>query len=200
MKRTLLPAALLALGLSVALTSNLLAQQNNQNRNPQRDQNQATQRNQTADKEDFNNVTDEEFVRRVAMGNLAEIEMGRMAMQHGDNADLRHLASLIDDHGKANDELARLAANKGIQIPRQVDKTHKDKADQLAKVKGADFIHSFAQDMIKDHKKDIALFEHEAKNGKDKDIRAFAEKTLPTLKVHLKMAEDLAGEKGETKK
>jgi predicted outer membrane protein len=36
------------------------------------------------------------------------------------------------------------------------------------------------------------LFESEAKNGADSDFKAFAAKTLPALKEHLKMARDLA--------
>jgi putative membrane protein len=44
---------------------------------------------------------------------------------------------------------------------------------------------------IRDHEKTIALFEREAKSGKDAELKAFAEKTLPTLKEHLSMVRDL---------
>jgi putative membrane protein len=47
-----------------------------------------------------------------------------------------------------------------------------------------------SEKMVKDHKKDIAAFEKEAKDGEDADVKAWAEKTLPTLNEHLKMVQD----------
>ncbi len=45
--------------------------------------------------------------------------------------------------------------------------------------------------MVKDHDKDVALFEKQAKSGRDAALRAFAEKTLPTLREHQKMAKQM---------
>ena len=181
----------LALGLALLLACSVGAQQQQQQR---QQRNRADDRN----KDDVSNVSDQDFVQRVAMGNLAEVEIGRLALRQSNNADMRKFAQrLITDHGKANQELARIATAKGVVLPRQLDKEHRETATKLSKLRGADFEHSFASDMVEDHKKDIALFEHIAKNGKDKDIKAWAEKTLPTLKEHLKMAQDLAGEKNE---
>ena len=50
--------------------------------------------------------------------------------------------------------------------------------------------------MVKDHVKAVALFEENAKLAKDADLREFAEKTLPDLKAHLKMARNLSGKLG----
>jgi putative membrane protein len=41
------------------------------------------------------------------------------------------------------------------------------------------------------HKDAVSLFERYAKGGDNADLKAFAAKTLPRLKEHLKMAEDL---------
>ena len=177
----------LTLGLALILACGVNAQQAQKN--------QAD--NRARDKDDLSNVSDQDFVLRVAMGNMAEVELGRLALKQTKNADLRKFAQrLVDDHSKANQELAKIASSKGIALPRQVGKEQRETATKLAKMRGADFDRAFATDMVEDHKKDIALFEHEAKNGKDKAIKAWAEKTLPTLKEHLKMAQDLAGEKG----
>jgi putative membrane protein len=50
--------------------------------------------------------------------------------------------------------------------------------------------------MVMGHEEAVSLFEKQAKNGKDGDLKAFAEKTLPTLKEHLKMAKEVAGKVG----
>jgi putative membrane protein len=46
--------------------------------------------------------------------------------------------------------------------------------------------------MVEDHQKDVKAFEREATSGADADVKAFAAKTLPTLKEHLQQAEQLA--------
>ena len=65
------------------------------------------------------------------------------------------------------------------------------RADKLSKLSGADFDRAYMKDMVEDHVKDVAMFEKEAKNGKDADVKAFADKTLPTLREHLQMARDV---------
>lgn len=44
---------------------------------------------------------------------------------------------------------------------------------------------------IDDHKMDVALFENTSKRADDAEVKAFASKTLPTLKAHKEHAEGL---------
>jgi putative membrane protein len=44
--------------------------------------------------------------------------------------------------------------------------------------------------MVKDHMQDIQEFQNEANNGQDPDVKALAAKALPTLREHLRMAEN----------
>lgn len=91
---------------------------------------------------------------------------------------------MVNDHGKANDELRQLAASKGIPLPLSPPKDAK--AHQLESMNGSTFERAYMAEMLADHKKDIALFETQSRsNGGDPDINAFATKTLPTLKDHL---------------
>jgi putative membrane protein len=52
----------------------------------------------------------------------------------------------------------------------------------------ATFDKDYMAAMVKDHEKDVAEFEKEAKDGSDPDVKAWASKTLPTLKKHLELA------------
>jgi len=97
---------------------------------------------------------------------------------------------MVDDHSKANDELKRVASQKGITVPSSVDRKERATIDRLSKLNGDAFDRAYMQDMVKDHQEDVAEFKKEASSGADSDVKAFASKTLPTLEEHLKMAED----------
>jgi len=46
--------------------------------------------------------------------------------------------------------------------------------------------------MLADHKKDVAEFMHQSTSATDPDVKAFATNTLPTLREHLKMIEEIS--------
>jgi len=58
---------------------------------------------------------------------------------------------------------------------------------------GAEFDRAYMNMMVSDHNKDVAEFEKESTKGGDPDLKAFAAKTLPTLKEHQQMAKALHG-------
>ena len=98
---------------------------------------------------------------------------------------------MVTDHGKANAELKTLADSKGVEVATDLTLMAKAKAKLLDAKTGADFDRAFAEAMVKDHKDAVSAFEKAANEAKDGDVKAFATKTLPTLKMHLSMAEDL---------
>ena len=140
---------------------------------------------QTATKED------QTFLTKAIEGNLAEIEMGKLAQQKAASDQVKQFGSrMVDDHSKANDELKQVASGKGMTLPTDLDAAHKAKMAKMQKLSGAAFDRAYMDEMLADHKKDVSEFQKEASSGKDSDIKGFASKTLPTLQDHLKMAQD----------
>jgi putative membrane protein len=45
--------------------------------------------------------------------------------------------------------------------------------------------------MVEDHEEDVAKFRDVASSAESKQVKEFAQKTLPTLEQHLKMAKDI---------
>jgi putative membrane protein len=114
-------------------------------------------------------------------------------MEKGNLEDVKRFGHhMMEDHAKWNEDLAELARKKGIAIPSQPDEAQKKALAELAKLSGADFDKKYSGMMVADHAKAVALFEDKAKKAKDADIRAWAEKTVPKLQEHLKMARDLS--------
>ena len=133
---------------------------------------------------------DKKFIEKAAAGGMLEVEWGKMAESKAQNAEVKTYAStLVKDHSAANDELKALAQSKGVAIPTALPKHEQGELDKLAKAKNFD--KEFMEENVEDHKKDVKEFEKASKSAKDPDVKAFAAKTLPTLKNHLQQAESL---------
>jgi putative membrane protein len=137
------------------------------------------------------------FAAKAAQGGMAEVEMGRLAVQRGTDSAVKEFGQrMVVDHTRANEELKAIAARKHIQLPSDLDSDQKSKLDKLSKLSGAEFDKEYMEAMVKDHEEDVEDFQTQAKDGNDPDIKAFAAKTLPTLQSHLQMARDTAKKVG----
>jgi putative membrane protein len=138
-------------------------------------------------------MTDTMFMKKAARANLAEVELGRLAVQKATNADVKKFGQrMIDDHTKADDQLKKVAADEHVTLPETMSASDKATKESLEKLSGEEFDHAYMSDMVKDHKKDVAEFKTESKTAHDETVKNFAAQTLPTLEDHLKEAEKIA--------
>src|SRR5690348_16786080 len=88
---------------------------------------------------------DKDFVHDVAIANMAEIDMARMAQDHAADANVKKFAQMmVTDHTKAGDELKQVAGRNHIEVPATVDDDHRDKAESLGKKRGMEFDRDYA--------------------------------------------------------
>ncbi|MEJ7644528.1 MAG: DUF4142 domain-containing protein [Chryseolinea sp.] len=140
--------------------------------------------------EDTKVEDDTEFAVAAADGGLLEVKLGELAVANGLSPEIKKFGqSMVDDHGKANQELKGLAEQKQITIPTTLSDKNQEKYDDLALKKGADFDEAYAEFMVKDHKDDIDAFKKEAEKGNDSELKAWAAEKVPVLEHHLMMAE-----------
>ena len=131
------------------------------------------------------------FVKMAALGGMTEVELGKIAQTMARDANVRKFADeMIKDHSKANKELATLAKTKGLAVPSALDSEHNAIVQKLSAKTGADFDAAYSKQMMEDHDTTIALFQGATKSS-DKDVAAFAQRTLPTLQKHKQMADSL---------
>lgn len=137
---------------------------------------------------------DSTFITKAAVGGLAEVKLGQLATQKASSDDVKKFGQqMVDDHGKANDELKQLASSKGVTLPTDLDAKHQATYDRLSKLSGAEFDAAYMKEMVSDHHEDVNEFRQESTGGSDNDTKAWAAKTLPTLEHHLQMAESTNG-------
>ncbi len=136
---------------------------------------------------------DKEFVSKAGMGGLAEVQLGSLALQNAQSADVKAFAQrMVADHSKANAQLAELATVKGLVLPTELAGPHKDALEHLQSLHGADFDKAYMQHMVSDHEEDVKEFDHASTSATDADIKGWAGKTLPVLREHLALAKTVA--------
>jgi putative membrane protein len=136
------------------------------------------------------------FVKKASEISLAEVQIGNLAAKQASRSDVKQYAmKLAADHKKAYDELKTVATKDNLPVSAGVDKKHQDLAVRLAAMQGPNFDREFLQDMVKGHKEAIQLFEAQANSGRDVTIKNYAQKCLPTLREHLRTAEQLQSTK-----
>lgn len=135
---------------------------------------------------------DARFVRDAAAGGQAEVALGQLALQKGSSPQVKQFAErMVAEHGQANQELLQLASSKGIAAPAQPTSQQRRDAALLGGMSGDAFDHSYARQMVADHRTTVTLFEREARSGRDPELKAFATRLLPSLRDHLQQARAL---------
>jgi putative membrane protein len=135
---------------------------------------------------------DRKFVMDAAKGGALEVELGKLAEEKATNPAVKQFGQrMVQDHGKANQELAQLAQSKGLAVSPSPDAKHQRMQERLSKLSGADFDRAYVKEMIQDHEKDVKEFRRMSKQAKDPQLKAWTTQTLPTLEEHLRMVKDL---------
>lgn len=131
-------------------------------------------------------AADQKFLSQVAASGAYEVADAKVAMQQG-GPSVKNVASRIaSDRSANNQELMALAKKKGVGLgmdkikPRNMGTKNYD----------AQYVYTVSHD----YQEDIGLYSRAAQSSADKDVKAYASKTLPMLKQHQSM---LKGAKGK---
>ena len=137
-------------------------------------------------------MTDQAFAKDAARGGLAEIKLGKLALDNGSSEAVKNFGTrMVAEHTKAGDQLKEAAAQEHITLPTDLAAKDQGTYDRLSKLSGADFDRAYAQDMVKDHHQDLRAFQREANRGNDAAIRGFASQTIPMIQQHLEQAKEI---------
>jgi putative membrane protein len=118
-------------------------------------------------------------MKKAAKGGMMEVSMGNLAEQNAQSDDVKSFGKrMVTDHGKANDELKSIAAQKGVTLPSK-EPPFKWSSDK-----------NYLNMMVQDHQKDLAEFLEEAKSGTDPEVKKFAEDTAKVVQEHLDLAKE----------
>jgi len=137
-------------------------------------------------------ASDSEFARKAACGGAAEVALGRLAVEKGSSDAVKQFGQrMVDDHGKANQQLQDIASRKGVSLPAEPTPEEKKGIEKLRGLSGQEFDNEYVNMMTEDHKKDLKAFKQASQSADDADLKSFAASTEPVVKEHLKMLETM---------
>ena len=156
--------------------------------------------------------TDNDFLLKAAEAGVKQFEVGKLASERALNPDVKAFGRrLVVDHSIVNGELLKFSKSRNLSLPGtlKIDPTELignsgqpnvvkiDPANMpaasanLMSLEGAAFDRAFIDQMVIDQKDAVDLFAAEADDGKDSEVKEWAEKKLVTLNERLKLAKDL---------
>ncbi|HTU44034.1 MAG TPA: DUF4142 domain-containing protein [Bryobacteraceae bacterium] len=141
--------------------------------------------------------SDTRFAMKAAQGGVAEVQLGQLAAQKASNPEVKAFGQqMVEDHGKADDQLKSVAAHENMTLPTTPDSKDQALYNKLQNLSGADFDKLYVKSMVKDHQEDVKEFQKEADKGKDPQIKNFAAQTLPVLQQHLSKIQSIESNMG----
>lgn len=137
-------------------------------------------------------VTDEKsstFLTKAANSGIAEVQLAKLAQQKATIDAVKNFAAMLErDHSAANDQVKNLAGQRNVSLPASPSEDKQKMYADMEKMTGKAFDKEYISMMVKSHNDGINLFEDTRANASDIDVKNFADKTLPTLKMHLDSA------------
>jgi putative membrane protein len=143
-------------------------------------------------------MNDEVFAKTVAISDMFEVQSSKLAADKAQNRELKEFADhMIQAHTKTSKELASLvkgttgSRSGDIMLPKELDQKHASKLKQLQSISGASFDKAYRDAQVQAHEEAVQLFSSYVQDGRDQDLKNWAAKTLPELREHLKMIQNI---------
>jgi putative membrane protein len=139
-------------------------------------------------------INDQDFVRKALEGGAAEVQLGQLAEQKSQSADVKQFGQkMVQDHTQLGDQVMKPVAKQlGVKEPNGLSKKDKQLVASLGQLSGPRFDQEYIKAMVKDHKQDLKEFESEAKMSQDPNVKKAAEEGTTVISQHLQMIEQIA--------
>lgn len=137
-----------------------------------------------------------EVLGNLHQSDVKEVQAGKIAQKNGQSEAVREYgAMLVKDHTAADKKVAELATKQNIDLRAATPAPGANDMGTMAS--GPDFDKKFAQEMLDDHRKDLAAVT-EARNATgDPQLKKLLGDMIPTLEKHEAAAEKIIDSKAK---
>lgn len=131
------------------------------------------------------------FMAEVALTAVAEIRLGRKAMEAAEDPAVRAYARrMVDTHAAALERMQTIARQKGVTLPATLTPSEADRIGELEAAGGNRFDRGYMNAQEEVLARTLKFYEASAQELDDPDLRAFAAESLPALRRELQAARD----------
>ena len=124
-----------------------------------------------------------EVLGNLHQADVKEVQAGKIAEKNGQSKAVREYgAMLVKDHSAADKKVADLATQENIDLRAATPAPGANDMGTMAS--GPDFDKKFAQEMLDDHRKDLAAVNGALNATPDPQLRKLLGDTIPTLEKH----------------
>ena len=132
------------------------------------------------------NDQDKTFLKSQQETNLAEISLGKVAIERATSEKVRELATkLVSDHEQVSDLNRALSSKLGLPIPDQPSAEQQATAEKVKSQTGAAFDAAYVAAQVEGHTKSVAAAQKQISAGSHPEVKAFATEYLPKAQMHL---------------
>jgi putative membrane protein len=143
----------------------------------------------TANPETF---ADQSFLRTTLEDNLAEEQMGQLAAQKSQSADVKEIGQkMAQICQQLTGQIMPLAKKLGVTQPKEPSKKTREEIKNMQTLAGPDFDSAFLRTMLRDQKSDLKEFKDEERS-QNPNLQRLAKTDEPVLNDHLQILERIA--------
>ncbi|HKY93151.1 MAG TPA: DUF4142 domain-containing protein [Nevskiaceae bacterium] len=135
---------------------------------------------------------DRTFVIQASQIGMTEIAAANVALEKAASQKVKDFAKMMAKDHMTNGAQLRGIAERGYVKPGQIDDKNAAKIESLKKSSGADFDRAYMAEMVQGHRAAVDLFEGASKDVADGELKAYVNRSLPTLRQHLAAAQEVA--------
>lgn len=123
---------------------------------------------------------------------LMEIELAKSVKDKSANEEIKKMADMmISEHTQVNAQLKGFADQRNIALPQGLSEDQMEETNKVMKKEGNELDKFYVNNLVAEHKDAVKLYEKAADKEEDVELKNFFASTLPDLKSHLQMAEEL---------
>ncbi|SCL37703.1 Predicted outer membrane protein [Micromonospora rhizosphaerae] len=129
---------------------------------------------------------DTQYLQALHQVNLAEIVMGNLAQQKGQNQQVKDLGKqFVTDHTQLDETVQSTAKQLNVRLPSEPTADEQKVIDRLNNLSGAEFDKAWVTAELNGHVQAIQATQTEISQGSEQSVVQLAQDALPVLQAHI---------------